>query len=109
MYVDWKSLSISLIISIIVNGLAGFYVIFEYLNKMTRLINNLLTENLTANLGDTTNNKVAITVAQGQGLSFEIWGLFFVISFVILTIICYLSLNFYKKKISSRYNENNKK
>lgn len=109
MSINWKYLSISIFISIIVNGIALAIILFEYVNKMKMILNYLVSSNFTANSGNITNDKMAITIAQGQGLSFEVGVILFTLSFVTITIVSYFFLKFFSKKVNGRENEYNKK
>ncbi len=98
MNVDWKSLSISLIISIAIHGIAGIYLLIESKNELVTLMKRIVPEYSTNISENLEANKISITIAQGSGFSLEIWILLFVLSFVLLTVISYVALNFIGKK-----------
>ena len=100
MDVDWKSLSISLIISIAIHGIASIYLLIESKNELVTLMKKIASEYSTNISENLEANKISITIAQGSGFSLEIWILLFVLSFVLLTVISYVFLYFMCKKES---------
>ena len=95
---DWKSLSLSLIISIIIHGIASFYFLIKSRNELATLMEKIVSEYTTNVSKYLETNKISITIAQGSGFSLEIYILLFVLSFVLITIVSYVLLNYIGKK-----------
>ena len=98
MNLNWKSLSISLIISIIIHGIAGIYLLIKSKNELVSIIEKIISEN-SLNISENINvDKISITIAQGSGFSLEIMILIIVLSFILITSISYFVLNYLEKK-----------
>ena len=86
--INWKSLSLSLIISTILNGTALTILLIQYVNTESSLIHGLLSyiTNTTIN-----NSKVAVTIAYGKPpIPFWAGILIFSMSYIFVTMISYL-------------------
>ena len=91
MKIDWKSLSLAFISSMILNGIAGTVVLIDYNERMSNIFDVLDSENYS-------DDKISITIAKGNSLSYWIWIVIFVFSFIISTIIVYFVINHMKKR-----------
>ena len=99
MEIDWKSLSISLIISIIVNGAIGIYLLNDYLTRISSSFDFLVKEYLQVTSGNNSSNTV-VTIAEGSSNVLYIWLIMLIVSFVLITSICYPILNrYYNRKL----------
>ncbi len=90
MNVNWKYLSISLIISLLIHGIAGFYVLIKSRNELVTLLEKIVSQNPTNVSEHIEGNKISITLAQGSGFSLEVWILFFVLFFLLITVLSYV-------------------
>ena len=94
MEVNWKSLSFSLIVSIVFHGSVLTVLFFDYVNKVRTIFNNYLSA-----IGNQTDDKISVTLAQGTSYLPELWILLIIVSFVIVTVICYFLFNWRLKNI----------
>jgi hypothetical protein len=79
--INWKSLSLSLIISTILNGTVLSILLIQYMNTMSYLCHEILSYNNSSN--------GSITIAYGKTIPFWIWILIFSISYIFVTMISY--------------------
>jgi hypothetical protein len=95
--INWKSLSLSLIISTIIHGTILTILLIQYLNTMALIFDTILSHINNSN----TSGKIAFTIAEGKPL-IPLWAgiLIFSVSYILVTMISYLlieSLNRRKK------------
>jgi hypothetical protein len=98
MNVNWKYLSSSLIISFLINGISGLYVLIKSRNQLVTYLEKIVSQYPTNVSEHIEGNKISITLAQGSGFSLEIWILFFVLSFVLITILSYVLICLLSKR-----------
>jgi len=92
--INWKSLSISLIISTIVNGTALAIFLFQYLNGISNVLQFFLSNMNNSN----DSGKTAHTIAEGNPIYFQVWILLFLVSYILLTGISYLLIELYNRR-----------
>jgi uncharacterized membrane protein YwzB len=96
--INWKSLSLSLIISTILHGTILTFFLIQYLNTMSSIFDTILTQMNNSN----SSGKIAFTIAEGQPL-ISLWSgiLFFSVSYILITIVSYflIELQNQRKKI----------
>jgi hypothetical protein len=97
MEIDWKSLSISLIISVIVNGVIGIYLLYDYFNRLSSVFEFLVSEYIKVTSGNNSSYD-ALTIAGGSPNQFEFWIIVFMVSFVLITTVSYFILHNYNKR-----------
>jgi uncharacterized membrane protein len=86
--INWKSLSLSLIISTILNGAALSILLIQYINTISSLFHGILSYINTSNIN---NSKVAVTIAYGKPpIPFWAGILIFSMSYIFVTMISYL-------------------
>ena len=92
--INWKSLSLSLIISTIVNGTILSILLIWYTNTMSVLFHEILSHINNSNI----SGKTAYTIAYGKPI--PVWGgiLIFSMSFVVITMITYLIIESLKQR-----------
>ena len=84
--INWKSLSLSLIISTILNGTALSILLIQYMNTTSDLFHEILSHINNSNVSE----KTAYTIAYGkQTFPFWTWILIFSISCIFVTMISY--------------------
>ena len=98
MNVNWKYLSISLTISLLINGITGFYLLIKSRNELVTLLEKIISQYPTNVSEHIEANKISITLAQGYGFSLEMWILFFVLSFVLITVLSYVIICIIEKR-----------
>ena len=85
--INWKSLSLSLIISTILNGTALSILLYQYLNTVSILFHEILSHITNEN----TSGKIAFTIAEGKSpIPFWAGILIFMASYIVVTMISYL-------------------
>ncbi len=81
--INWKSLSLSLIISTILNGTALSILLIQYMNTMSYLFQEILSH--------INNSKTSVTIAYGKPpVPFWAGILIFSMSYIFVTMISYL-------------------
>ena len=94
MEVNWKSLSFSLIVSMVIHGSVLTVLFLDYVNKFRTIYNNYISA-----IGNQTDDKISVTLAEGTSYPPELWILLMIVSFVIVTVICYFLFNWRTKNI----------
>jgi hypothetical protein len=85
--INWKSLSLSLILSTVVNGTILSILLIWYTNTMSVLFHEILSHLNNSNV----SGKTAYTIAYGKPLvPFWAWILIFCLSYFFITMISYL-------------------
>lgn len=95
--INWKTFSLSLIISTIVNGAVLSLVLIQYIMMVSSSFDGMLKYLMNSSIN---NSKVALTIAYGR--PFPLWAgiLIFSMSYIVITLISYFiieSLNKRKK------------
>ncbi|VVB61953.1 Uncharacterised protein [uncultured archaeon] len=81
--INWKSLSLSLIISTILNGSVGSILLIQYMNNISFCFNKILS--------NINNSNASVTIAYCKPLvPLWVWILIFLISYLVVTMILYL-------------------
>ena len=89
--INWKSLSLSLIISTILNGAALSVLLIQYIDTMSYLFHELLSP--------INNSHTSITVACGKPpIPFWVGILLFSISYIVVTMISYYVMEFQNQR-----------
>jgi hypothetical protein len=88
--INWKSLSLSLIISTILNGAAVSILLIQNMNTMSYLFHEILSHMNSSN--------TSVTIAYGKPVPFWIWVLIFSISYIFVTMISYYLINFQNQR-----------
>ena len=84
--INWKSLSLSLIISTILNGTALSILLIQYMNNMSSLYHEIFSYINNSN----TSGKIAYTIVEGKPpVPFYAWIPIFCISYIFVTMISY--------------------
>jgi len=98
--INWKSLSLSLIISTIVHGTILSILLIQYFNTMSLIFDAILSHINNSN----TSGKIAFTIAEGKPL-IPLWAgiLLFSISYILVTMVSYFLIEFLnqRKKINN--------
>jgi hypothetical protein len=92
--INWKSLSLSLIISTILNGTALSILLIQYMDIMSSLFHEILSYINNSN----TSGKITYTIAEGKSIPFWAWILLFSISYIFVTMISYYLIDFQNKR-----------
>ena len=100
MNIDWKSLSVAMIISIIINGIVGIVVLVDYTVKNSNAFDALLSEynRLISETSSEGEISITMTIVEKSVFPLWIWIAIFVCSLVILTLVFYFSINFLKDR-----------
>lgn len=90
--INWKSLSLSLIISTILHGFALAILFIQYMNSISYLFDQTLSL--------VNNSNISVTFACGKPLvPFWAWIVIFLISYICVTMILYYFIDFrYQRK-----------
>ena len=93
--INWKSLSLSLILSIVVNGAILSILFIWYTNTMSVLFHEILLHINNSNV----SGKTASTIAYGNE-PFPVWAgiLIFSMSYIFVTMISYLSIELQNRR-----------
>ena len=92
--INWKSLSLSLIISTILNGTALSILLIQYMDIMSSLFHEILSYINNS----ITSGKITYTIAEGKSIPFWAWILLFSISYIFVTMISYYLIDFQNKR-----------
>ena len=99
MEINWKHLSFALIISVIVNGIAGIILLMDYVAKVSSVFESLRSE--PEYLVGVEPKPLTMTIAvsgHNSVTAFWIWILIFGLSFVCLTLISYFLIGYINKR-----------
>lgn len=99
MKINWRHLSYAMIISVIVNGVAGIILLMDYVVKVNSLFEILLSE--PDYIVGVEPKPLTMTIAVSGGNSvttFLVWILIFALSFVVLTLISYYIIGYLCKR-----------
>jgi|GEM_PF-4306083 len=93
--INWKSLSLSLIISTIVNGTVLLFEVIQYINSVSVCFNGMGKYLMNSSIN---NSKVAMTIAYGK--PFPLWAgvLIFSMSYIVITLISYFIIEALNKR-----------
>lgn len=98
MKINWKYLSFALIISVIVNGIAGIILLMDYVVKVTYVFESLFSEpEYLVGVEPKPLTMVIVGSYQDSVTAFLIWILIFALSFVALTLISYFVIGYINK------------
>jgi len=110
--INWKSLSLSLIISIIINGIVGSILLIEYANRITYYRDKVLSEYMNlwkeyinvisdgSSIQNSTFNSSTTIAFTKSSLPFGFWLLIFSFSFILGTLIIYFVMEFRNQKMN---------
>ena len=94
--INWKSLSLSLIISTILNGTALSIFLIQYMNTVSSLCHGILSYINNSNIN---NSKVAVTIAYGKPpIPFWAGILIFSMCYIFITLISYYLIEFQNQR-----------
>lgn len=92
--INWKSLSLSLIISTILNGIAISTFIIQYMDIMSSLFHEILSNINNSN----TTGKIAYTIAEGKSIPFWVGILIISLSYVFVAMISYFLIELQNRR-----------
>jgi len=100
MNIDWKILSVAMIISIIVNGIVGIVVLVDYTVRTSNAFDVLVSDYNRLISETSSEGEISMTMTiVGESVSLLwIWIVLFVCSLVVLTLVFYFSINFLKDR-----------
>ncbi len=100
MNIDWKILSVAMIISIIVNGIVGIVVLVDYTVRTSNAFDVLVSDYNRLISETSSEGEISMTMTiVGESVSLLwIWIVIFVCSLVVLTLVFYFSINFLKDR-----------
>lgn len=101
--INWKHLSYALIISVILNGIAGIILLIDYVGKVSSVFESLFSE--PEYLEGVIPKPLTMTIIAGSYqdsvTAFWIWILIFALSFVFLTLVSYFVIGHINKSRKS--------
>jgi len=93
--INWKSLSLSLIISTMIHGIILSILLIQYYNTLSLIFNAILSHINNSNA----SGKIAFTIAEGKP-PIPLWAgiLLFSISYILVTMVIYLLIELLKQR-----------
>jgi hypothetical protein len=93
--INWKSLSLSLIISTIIHGIVLSILLIQYFNTMSLIFDAILSYINNSN----TSGKIAFTIAEGKPL-IPLWAGILLVSifYILVTMVIYLLIELLKQR-----------